>query len=269
MRSSFAAAYLLFPLAGLAQPQRQSPEPARAPTASVRVGRAFAPADWYRVTTLGSPALSPDGRLAAVTVTTVKGAENKRHSEVWVVPTTGCPSGRPHIGGCEPARYTAPGYESSNPRFSPDGKLLFFTSNRPGGKGSRWALRMDQPGGEAFQPESYPELGSLPRDNRFAIWTDSMETDSAAAADSTKRAGEDLFAKMGATARPPFGAITRPLDPARFDGRHVVDLNYKGNGRGFLPNPREARRWRPSQVWMQELPAATAGAGWRRRRSGG
>ena len=44
--------------------------------------RAFTPADWYRVTTLSAPALSPDGRLVAFTVTTVKEADNKRHQEV-------------------------------------------------------------------------------------------------------------------------------------------------------------------------------------------
>ena len=37
---------------------------------------------------------------------------------------------------------------SSAPRFSPDGKYLFFTSTRPGGRGPTWALRLDQPGGE-------------------------------------------------------------------------------------------------------------------------
>jgi len=42
-------------------------------------GRAFTPADWYRVTTVSAPAVSPDGRLVAFTVTTVKEADNKRH----------------------------------------------------------------------------------------------------------------------------------------------------------------------------------------------
>ena len=50
---------------------------------------AFTPADWYKVTTLSTPALSPDGKQVAFTVTTVREAENKRHSEVWVVPTQG------------------------------------------------------------------------------------------------------------------------------------------------------------------------------------
>ncbi|HEX3160757.1 MAG TPA: S9 family peptidase, partial [Gemmatimonadaceae bacterium] len=197
------------------------------------------PGDWHRLTTLSSPAMSPDGRRVAFTVTTVVEKENKRHSEVWVVP----------VAGGAPARYTAPGYESSDPQWSPDGRYLVFSSRRPGGTGGKWALRMDVPGGEAMPLENYP-MGSTPRDRSFAVWSD---TASAAAADSAAKKAADPFEKMAATARPPFGAITRPLDPARFDGRHVVDLGYKRNGPGYVPNPREARRWHPAQLWTQRF----------------
>jgi dipeptidyl aminopeptidase/acylaminoacyl peptidase len=198
--------------------------------------RAFQLADWYRLTTLSTPAMSPSGDRIAVTVTTVREAENRRHSEVWVVPTA----------GGEPQRFTSPGTESSAPRWSPDGKYLFFTSSRPGGKGNRWAIRMDQPSGEATQIERYP-TGSTPRDHRFAVWADA---DSAPAADSAKMK-DDPFAKMPPMARPPYGAITKPANPARFDGKQVVDMRYKSNDRGYVPGPREARVYRPSQLWIQ------------------
>lgn len=209
-------------------------------TAAAQQGRAFTPADWYRVTTLSSPAMSPDGRLVAVTVTTVKEKENTRHSEVWVVPA---------VGG-EAVRYTSPSTESSNPRWSHDGTYLFFTSRREGGDGSTWALRMDVPAGEAQQLTTYP-AGSIPRDGAFAVFTapaDGDEDDEAEAKDSTAK---DPYQKMPAMARPPFGAITTPLDPRRFDGRHIVDLGYKANGRGFVPNRREPRTDRPQQLWRQ------------------
>ena len=51
----------------------------------------FTPADWYKLTTVSTPALSPDGNKVAITVTTVREAENRRHSEVWVVSTQGDP----------------------------------------------------------------------------------------------------------------------------------------------------------------------------------
>jgi dipeptidyl aminopeptidase/acylaminoacyl peptidase len=198
--------------------------------------RAFQLADWYKLTTVSAPAMSPAGDMVAITVTTVREAENKRHNEIWVVPTA----------GGEPRRFTSPGTESSAARWSPDGRYLFFTSSRPAGKGTRWAIRMDQPAGEAEQIDGYP-AGSVPRDHRFAVWA---EADSAPKPDSAS-SRNDPFAKMPPMARPPFGAITRPVTPSRFDGKQVVDMRYKSNDRGYVPGPREARVYRPAQLWRQ------------------
>jgi dipeptidyl aminopeptidase/acylaminoacyl peptidase len=198
--------------------------------------RAFTPNDWYRLATLSTPAISPDGGRVAFTVQTINEHDNKYHREVWVVPTA----------GGEATRFTSPATESSNPRWSADGKYLLFTSNRPGGKGNTWMLRMDQPGGEAFQQESYPRGTSVTSDGKLAVWSDadSMPNDST-------RHRDDPFAKMQPMSRPPYGAVTKPLDPARFDGRHIYDMRYKSNDQGFLPGPREARSWRPAQIWAQ------------------
>jgi len=217
------------------------------PGVAQQPGRAFMPADWYRVTTVASPAMSPDGRFIAFTVTTVKEAENRRHSEVWMVPSA----------GGDPVRYTSPGTESSNPRWSLDGKYLFFSSQRQGGRGSTWALRMDQPGGEAFQLDDYPS-GSMTADGRFAVFTapaDSADDEAAGARDGRGPGGRgaDPFASMPASARPPWGSVTQPLDGRRFDGRHYNDLPMVANGRGFLANPREAARYRPAQLWKQNV----------------
>jgi dipeptidyl aminopeptidase/acylaminoacyl peptidase len=200
--------------------------------------RPFALADWYKLTTLSAPAMSPDGSRIAFTVQTVNERENKYHREVWVVPTT----------GGSPQRFTSPGTESSNPRWSPDGKLLVFTSQRPGGRGNTWMLRMDQPGGEAFQDDKYPRAGSVTADGRLAVWVegDSLPSDSA-------RRADDPFGKMQPMARPPFGAVTKPIDPARYDGRHVYDMQYKSNNAGFVPGRREARRWNPAQIYVQSF----------------
>jgi dipeptidyl aminopeptidase/acylaminoacyl peptidase len=197
--------------------------------------RPFTPADWYRLTTLSAPALSPDGRSVAFTVTTVREADNRRHQEVWVVPSAGGAA----------TRYTAPGYESSNPRWSPDGRWLLFTSTRPGSRGRTWGLRMDQPGGEAVEIDSFP-AGAMPDDKRFVV------TSAPIPADTSRRAA-DQWDAMQPMARPPFGSITQPLDPKRFDGRHITDIRYKANGSGFVPSPREARVIRPAQLWIQAL----------------
>src|SRR3954466_1090296 len=130
--------------------------------------RAFTPNDWYRVSQVAGPQLSPDGSKVVFTVTTIPNNENRRHSEVWLANVNG--SG-------EPVRLTSPGTEASNPRWSDDGKYLFFTSNRAGGTGgSQWILRMDAPSGEAFQSSTIrPPAGFAgptpirPADNSFTI----------------------------------------------------------------------------------------------------
>jgi dipeptidyl aminopeptidase/acylaminoacyl peptidase len=197
--------------------------------------RPFVPSDWYRLVNVSDPAVSPDGRLVAFTVTTVKESENRRHQEVWVVP----------VSGGEAQRYTSASHESSNPRWSPDGRWLLFTSTRPGAKGRTWGLRFDRPGGEAVEIDSFPS-GSMPRNKSFVVLAEPLPQDSAGR-------GTDPYAPMQSMARPPFGAITRPLDPKRFDGRHIVEMRYKANGQGFLPGPRERPQARPLQLWVHPL----------------
>jgi dipeptidyl aminopeptidase/acylaminoacyl peptidase len=196
----------------------------------------FTAADWYKVTTLSAPAMSPDGKYVAFTVTTVRESENKRHNEVWVATTA----------GGAPQRFTSPGYESSNPRWSPDGAYLLFTSQRPGSRGRTWGIRMDQPAGEAMEIDRFP-AGSMDRARTFAVWSE------ATAADSNASQRQDGWKDMPPMARPPHGAITTPLDPKRFDGRHITEMRYKSNGPGFLPGPREKRVYRPVQVWRQSF----------------
>jgi dipeptidyl aminopeptidase/acylaminoacyl peptidase len=204
-------------------------------------GRAFTPEDWYALTRLSDPALSPDGRSVAFTVTTVDEGRNALHSEIWMVPAR----------GGEPTRLTSPGTESSRPRWSEDGTQLFFTSRRQGGRGSTWVLQMDGTRmGEAFQMELGPQ-GSKPRDGSFTVWTESEEDDEAGGGRPDEGAETDPFTGMLPMARPPMGSVTTPVNPERFDGRHIVDFPYKRNGVGFTPNRREPRTWQAAQIWKQ------------------
>ena len=202
--------------------------------AQTPAGRAFQLSDWYRVAQLSTPTLSPDGNQIAFTVTTVREAENKRHQEVWVQAVSGGAS----------RRMTSPGFESSAPRWSDDGKILNFTSTRPGGgRGNTWAVRMDE-GGEAFQPDAArpaPAAGVQPADKSFTITSGENGGGAggrggARGADSAAVPATGPFAKMPPMARPPVNAITKPADPARFDGRHITDEGYKSNDGGFRPS---------------------------------
>ncbi|WP_373062044.1 prolyl oligopeptidase family serine peptidase [Gemmatimonas sp.] len=235
--ATLAALLVGAPSAMVAQqaPAAQAPA-AQAATKLPKGPRAMMLADWYRVVNVSSPAVSPDGKRVAMTVTKAVEAENKRHSEIWVVNTA----------GGEAQRWTSPSTESSNPRWSPDGKYLFFTSPRAGGHGSTWAIRLDQPSGEATQVSTYPN-GSMPQSGAFAVFTEPARRDTMA------RTGANPFARMQPMAKPTFDAITRPVEPTRFDGRHVTDMSYKVNGVGFVPGRADARSWRPAQLWRQTV----------------
>ncbi len=47
--------------------------------------------DYYRMETVGSPAISPSGDRVAFVRTRIMEDENRRHSEVWLVSTDGEP----------------------------------------------------------------------------------------------------------------------------------------------------------------------------------
>ena len=79
--------------------------------------------DLWALARVGSPALSPDGRLVAYTVSHYDTASNRGRSEIWLVPTA----------GGEPVRLTPPDVSSSQPAWAPDGRSIAFVSNRGNG----------------------------------------------------------------------------------------------------------------------------------------
>jgi len=100
-----------------------------APSRAAR-GRPLAIEDFYRIRTVGAPALSPDGAWVALTVMTRVEATNGETSEVWLVPSDGTRSA---------ARVSPEGANAGTIRWSDDGQLHFLAS----GKG--WALNPTTP----------------------------------------------------------------------------------------------------------------------------
>jgi dipeptidyl aminopeptidase/acylaminoacyl peptidase len=70
----------------------------------------------------------------------------------------------------------------------------------------------------------------------------------------------DPFGRMAPISRPPYNAITKPENPSRFDGRHIIDMVYKANGQGqFIAGPRVApvrETPRPAQIYIERAGAA-------------
>lgn len=75
-----------------------------------------------RIQRIGEPALSPDGKWVAYTVTTPDLSTNTRPKQIYVVPV---------LGGV-PRQLTREGDDNERPRWSPDSRQIYFISNRSG-----------------------------------------------------------------------------------------------------------------------------------------
>src|SRR5579872_5815622 len=91
---------------------------------------------------INDPQCSPDGKSVAYTMSQIDAKEDRNgNAHIWMINPDG--SGNRQITSSEQSE--------GQPRFSPDGKYLSFTSSRPGpARGNQvWLLPMS--GGEALQ----------------------------------------------------------------------------------------------------------------------
>src|SRR3989442_10733327 len=79
--------------------------------------------DYYRLTVVSSPALSPDARRVAFVVTTVVEDKDRRHNEIWMAPAD-CSGG---AGGAVGGPCTSPPPEAPTPDCPPHGPLPAFS----------------------------------------------------------------------------------------------------------------------------------------------
>jgi len=96
--------------------------------------------DTFKIKSVRSPSLSPDGKLLTYTVTTRNYEKNTSKTRIWMMATK----------GGDPIPMTAEAVSSRAPTFSRDGKRLYFVSARNEGKSQIWFLDLVN-GGEAQQ----------------------------------------------------------------------------------------------------------------------
>ena len=86
--------------------------------------RAFTAQDLVNLDRVSEPRLAPDGRSVAFTLLETDFAGNRNLKSIWKLDLTD--------KAAHPLRMTAAGSEAWAPRWSPDGKTLYFLSNRSG-----------------------------------------------------------------------------------------------------------------------------------------
>jgi dipeptidyl aminopeptidase/acylaminoacyl peptidase len=95
------------------------------------------PEDVYRLTGVADPRLSPDGGTVAFVVWRIDEEANEYRSTIWLAPAD---------GAAPPRQITFGARRDADPRWSPDGRWLAFTSNRDGDPMHLFVLPATGPG---------------------------------------------------------------------------------------------------------------------------
>lgn len=112
--------------------------------------RGFNVTDLVNLDRVSDPQLSPDGKWVAFQLRETDFEANKGLTGLWMVASD---------GASEPRRLTTKGQTSTTPRWSVDGRSLYFLSSR-GGSTQVWQLPLS--GGEAAQVSNYAlDVGSF------------------------------------------------------------------------------------------------------------
>ena len=201
----------------------------------VGAGRAIELKDYYHLESIGTPAISPDGRWVAFVRTYIVELENRRHSEIWLVPSD---------ASAAPKRLSDPAASSSNPRWSPDSQLIAFNSRRTGtatgGEDGNpiWFLRIDQPSSQPFQIQGVAGAPIFSPDNQWIAFTRKTPP------------GPRVPKQYGSE-------FERKIDE-RFKGRMYDWMDYRFDGRGYLPDPRDPMATPPEELYVVARAGGTA-----------
>ncbi len=189
---------------GAAHPVELPAEPVTPPSvppveARASGGRTVTPEDLARIRVVGEPAMSPDGRHVAVSVTSADLDADGYTAAIWLVPTD--------PAAVEPRQLTAGTKRDSSPVWSPDGRQLLFVSNRETKAGNLWVIPATS--GEARRVTDLENGAGSP------VWSPDGR--------------RVVFVS----------AVTPEDDNPDSDAKLIRDIRYKFDGKGFLGGQRD------------------------------
>ena len=169
MRIAVAAIALVAASAASAALQAQTTQPRRALQIE----------DYYRIQTVGSPSISPDGRWVTYSVATRVEDDNSTRTEHWVVPTTG--TGTPH-------RLLHYGRDITNPRWGDDSRIVYSADR------AEWAIDPERAPAAPPEPRTRTAPGTIPAGDSMITLRDRPQPASApAAATDFERRHQERF----------------------------------------------------------------------------
>lgn len=163
--------------------------------------------DLYRFELVSDPQLSPDGEHVVFCMQRVDREQEKKYTNLWVVPTP----------GGEPRRFTVGDHVDSQPRWSPDGAHIAFLSTRKDEKQAQIYLIPFQ-GGEARQltelKGNFASLAWSPDGSRLLCQFRKKDQE------AVERDEDERKKKLGVVAR------------------HITRADFRFDGVGWLPQER-------------------------------
>ena len=116
------------------------------------VKRPITAEDLYRLVLLSEPRISPDGSHVVYRIQSVERKTEKKYSNLWVVPTE----------NGSPRQFTYGKQHDVSPRWSPDGRIIAFLSDRLDAEKPSQVYLLPFDGGEARKLTDIPgEIGNL------------------------------------------------------------------------------------------------------------
>ncbi len=192
--------------------------------------RALVLDDLYRIQTVGSLELSPNGKTAAFTVATTDFRNGKRAQAIWII----------NADGSNLRQITAGESIDSSPFFSPDGKMLGFISNR---SGSDQIYLIPLTGGE---PRKLTDISTgvsgplLSPDGKWIVFTSTVYPE-CGADDACNKDIAETWSKGPLSAHMADALLYRHWDSWK-DGKedHILAVDMEGKARDLTPGPHES-----------------------------